>query len=448
MSNNKEHAVVVGGGLVGSLLAVLLAKRGQSVSVFERRPDIRQKEIQGGRSINLALSDRGWKALRLADMEDAIRSIAIPMYSRCMHDKQGNITYQPYGRDGEAIYSVSRGELNKQLLLKAASYSDVLLHFNKRCLDIDPDARTLAFEDTHSGEEMRIGANRIYGTDGAFSAVRNRLQRLDRFNFSQTYMTHGYKELIIPARADGSHRLDKNALHIWPRGQFMLIALANLDGSFTVTLFFPFDGNPSFNTLITGADVRAFFEQTFPDALPLMPTLETDYFENPTSSLCIIRCDPWNYKDHILLLGDAAHAIVPFYGQGMNAGFEDTSELWRLQETYSGDAAKIFPEFARIRKPNGDAIADLALKNYIEMRDLVGDEMFLLRKKIEKKVFELHPDKWIPLYSMVTFSHTPYAEALRIGQKQEKIMDEIMSRPDIVNMWDSPIIITDIISKV
>lgn len=446
VNNKKEHSLIVGGGLVGSLLAVLLAKRGKQVSVYERRPDIRNIEIAGGRSINLALSDRGWKTLRLAGMEDAIRTIAIPMYSRCIHDFKGNTTYQPYGRSGEAIYSVSRGELNKKLLVRATEFPNVSLHFNMRCEDIDPLRQTLNMQSTQTNQTIQVTADRVYGTDGAFSAVRQRMQRQDRFDFSQTYMTHGYKELIIPPMPDGSHRLDKNALHIWPRGRFMLIALANLDGSFTVTLFFPFEGRPSFESLKNGIDVRLFFEQTFPDALPLMPTLEKDYFENPTSSLVIIRCAPWNLGGKMLLLGDAAHAIVPFYGQGMNAGFEDCSELWRLQDEMGDDPEKIFPEFARIRKPNGDAIADLALKNYIEMRDLVGDEMFLLRKKIEKKVYELHPDRWVPLYSMVTFSHTPYSEALSIGLKQEKIMDRIMTFPDIRNTWDSPEIIDEIIS--
>jgi kynurenine 3-monooxygenase len=447
MPNRKEHALVVGGGLVGSLLAVLLAKRGFSVSVYERRPDIRQTVLAAGRSINLALSDRGWKALALADMEDEIRQIAIPMYSRCMHDKAGNITYQAYGKEGEAIYSVSRGGLNKALLLKAAKYHNVSLRFNKRCLDVDPDGCKLVFEDTQTGIHEEVYTDRIYATDGAFSAVRQRLQRIDRFDYSQTYMTHGYKELIIPALSDGTHRIDKHALHIWPRGKFMLIALANLDGSFTVTLFFPFEGDTSFESIKTAKDVQRFFTDTFPDAVALMPTLSTDYFENPTSSLCIIRCAPWNYRDKVLLMGDAAHAIVPFYGQGMNAGFEDCSEFWRLSETYGDDAAQIFPEFARIRKPNGDAIAELALKNYTEMRDLVADEMFLLRKKIEKKVFELHPDKWVPLYSMVTFSHTPYADALKIGQRQERIMDEIMARNDIKFVWDNHNIIDEILKK-
>lgn len=432
-----EKVIVTGAGLVGSLQALLLAKKGYQVEVYERRGDIRDVEFIGGRSINLALSNRGWKALKIAGIDKEIEAISIPMYGRKMHSIDGEITYQSYGKDEEAIYSVSRGELNRQLLLKAAAFDNVNFNFDERCVDVDVKTNEAAFQNSNTGEMSIVKADRIYATDGAFSAVRGRMQRLDRFNYSQTYMTHGYKELIIPANEDGSHKIDKNALHIWPRGQFMLIALANLDGSFTVTLFFPFEGPTSFESLDTDEKIMQFFQETFPDAVPLMPTLIKDYHENPTASLCIIRCDPWNYEDKIMLMGDAAHAIVPFYGQGMNAGFEDCSEWWRLVEEHGEDWKKVFAEYGRIRKPNGDAIADLALKNYIEMRDSVGDEMFLLRKKIEKKIYEKHPNKWVPLYSMVTFSHTPYADALAIGKKQEAIMDEVMSRSDIKTVWDS-----------
>ncbi|MCB0480266.1 MAG: FAD-dependent monooxygenase [Flavobacteriales bacterium] len=442
-----EKIIVAGAGLVGSLQALLLAKKGHKVDVYERRSDIRSNEFVGGRSINLALSTRGWKALEIAGIADEIRDISIPMYGRKIHAVNGDISFQSYGKDEEAIYSVSRGELNRQLLLKAASYPNVGFYFDERCVDVDINTNEAAFQNSITGEVSIVKAKQIYATDGAFSAVRGRLQRLDRFDFSQTYMTHGYKELIIPANADGTHKIDKNALHIWPRGQFMLIALANLDGSFTVTLFFPFEGPTSFESLNTNDKIRDFFKETFPDALPLMPTLIEDYHENPTSSLCIIRCNPWNYQDKILLMGDAAHAIVPFYGQGMNAGFEDCSEWWRLVEEYGQDWSTVFAEFTRIRKPNGDAIADLALKNYIEMRDLVGDEKFLLRKKIEKRIYEKHPHKWVPLYSMVTFSHTPYADALVIGKKQEAIMDRVMELENIAQIWDSEEVEQQIIAQ-
>ncbi len=432
-----EKALVVGAGLVGSLQAVLLAKKGFQVDVYDRRGDIRDVDFIGGRSINLALSNRGWRALEIAGISDQIEEIAIPMYGRKMHSVGGEITYQAYGKEGEAIYSVSRGELNRKLILEAAKHDNVNLYFDKRCVDLDINKGEVAFQDAHSGEMIMAEANQIYGTDGAFSAVRTRLQKTDRFNYSQTYLRHGYKELVIPPNEDGSHKMDKNALHIWPRGEFMLIALANLDGSFTVTLFFPFEGETSFESLDTDEKIMNFFKTTFPDAVPLMPTLIQDYHENPTASLAIIRCEPWHHADKVMLMGDASHAIVPFYGQGMNSGFEDCSEWWRLTEKHGNNWADLFKEYSIIRKPNGDAIADLALQNYIEMRDLVGDEMFLLRKKIEKKIYDKYPDKWVPLYSMVTFSHTPYADALAIGKKQEKIMDEIMAKEDIKQVWDS-----------
>ncbi len=442
-----EKVIVVGGGLVGGLQAILLAKKGYDVHVYERRGDIREVDFIGGRSINLALSDRGWKALDIAEISDEIRSIAIPMYGRLMHSVEGELTHQAYGKEGQAIYSVSRGELNRKMVLKAAEMGNVSFYFNHRCLDIDVDTNELTFEN-EPGEIVKASADRIYGTDGAFSAVRQRLQKMDRFNFSQTYMTHGYKELIIPAGEGGEHLIDKNALHIWPRGQYMLIALANLDGSFTVTLFFPFEGERSFESLDSDEKIKSFFSEIFPDALPLMPNLIEDYHSNPTSSLCIIRCEPWNYKDKILLMGDAAHAIVPFYGQGMNAGFEDCSEWWRLVGAHGEEWGTVFSQFSTIRKPNGDAIADLALKNYIEMRDLVGDPDFLLRKKIEKKIYDKYPDRWVPLYSMVTFTHTPYSEALQLGLKQQKIMDKVMDIENIHEEWDSEAVESRILSMI
>lgn len=443
-----EKSIVVGAGLVGSLQALMLANKGHQVDVYERRGDIRARDFIGGRSINLALSDRGWKALEIVGMTERIKEISIPMSGRMMHAHDGKLTYQAYGKEGQAIYSVSRGELNKRLVLKAAENPNVRFHFNERCLDVDLDEGSIEFKNELSGEVHTAHADRIYGTDGAFSAIRAKMQKLDRFNYSQTYLSHGYKELTIPPNSDGTHKLDKNALHIWPRGQYMTIALANLDGSFTVTLFFPFEGNPSFSSIKNEEDVLNFFKKEFPDALPLMPNLTEDYFSNPTSSLVIIRCEPWNYKDKVLLMGDSAHAIVPFYGQGMNSGFEDCSEWWRLTEEHGDNWERIFQEFSQIRKPNGDAIADLALQNYIEMRDLVADPKFLLRKKIEKKIFEKHPSKWVPLYSMVTFSHTPYHDALMIGKKQEKIMDEIMAWEHIEERWDSDEVEQQILSQV
>ena len=316
-----KKVTVVGAGLAGSLQAILLAKKGYEVSVFERRPDLRKATLIAGKSINLALSDRGWKALELAGIDQDIREIAIPMYKRCMHALDGTLTYQPYGKEDQAIYSVSRGGLNQKLMNLADKYPNISYNFNLKCSDINLSNNTLSFEHTESKEVVKHTSDKVFATDGAFSAVCMRMQKSTLFDYSQKYLDHGYKELVIPANADGTHKLDKNCLHIWPRGEFMMIALGNLDGSFTCTLFFPMHGETSFDTLKTREEVAVFFDKTFPDAVALMPTLLDDYFENPTSSLIMVRCSPWNYKEDVVLIGDAAHAIVPFYGQGMNCAF-------------------------------------------------------------------------------------------------------------------------------
>ena len=443
-----KKVAVVGAGLVGSLHAVLLAKKGFQVDVFERRPDLRKADVIGGRSINLALSNRGFKALEMAGIADEIREISIPMYGRKMHDLEGNLTYQPYGKDDEAIYSVSRGGLNQKLMNLADDYDNVTYRFNHKCQDIDLSSNTIYFEETELKKDLSYDYNHIFGTDGAFSAVRSRLQKTPMFNYSQEYLSHGYKELVIPPNEDGTHRIDKNCLHIWPRGKFMLIALPNLDGSFTVTLFFPMKGETSFESIKTKEDVMNFFNSTFPDAVPHMPTLEEDYFDNPTSTLVTVRCEPWNYEDKVLLMGDAAHAVVPFYGQGMNSGFEDCSVFSEMFDQHSQNMLNFFEKYSEQRVPDGNAIADLALYNYIEMRDLAGDADFLLRKKIERKFSDLYPNKWMPLYSQVTFSHIRYSEALKAGKKQAEIMDEVMKMENIHQNWDDEKVIKKILSLV
>lgn len=432
-----EKIAIVGAGLVGSLQAILLAKKGYHVEVFERRPDMRNVKLIAGRSINLALSDRGWKALKMAGVDDKIKETAIPMYGRMMHAEDGTLTPQAYGKEGQAIYSVSRGGLNQTLMNLADKYDNVNFNFNKACKNVDLENNELTFSDVETKEKTIFSPDRIFATDGAFSAIRARLQKTSRFDYSQTYLKHGYKELCIPANPDGTHQIDKNSLHIWPRGEYMMIALPNIDGSFTCTLFFPFEGANSFESIKTEQDVLRFFNERFADVVPLMPDLVTEYFENPTSPLVTVKCEPWNYSDKIILMGDASHAIVPFYGQGMNSGFEDCSVFEEMSANFDGNWAKLFEDFANERKPNGDAIADLAIQNFIEMRDKVADESFLLRKKIEKKLFTKYPDKWMPLYSQVTFSHIPYATANAQGKKQEKIMDVIMAEPEIENNWDS-----------
>lgn len=433
-----EHLGVIGAGLVGSLQAMYLARRGYRVSVFERRPDIRGVELQGGRSINLALSDRGWRALERVGLDEPVRDMAIPMTGRMMHSVDGSLTYQPYGKEGQAIYSVSRGGLN-QLMLKAVDALDnAALYFDRKCAGLDLATNTVSFEHVVTGEPESHRFDRIFGTDGAFSKVRARMQRLDRFNYQQFYLTHGYKELEIPPNPDGSHRMEVNALHIWPRGEYMLIALPNLDGSYTVTLFFPFEGPTSFAALNSDEKVLEFFSRVFPDALELMPDLIEDYHKNPTASLVTISCSPYHYKDQVVLMGDAGHAIVPFYGQGMNSGFEDCRVFDDLLEANAGDWAKTFADFSAHRVPACNGIRDLALQNYIEMRDLTADPDFLLQKKIEKWFSEKHPDRWMPLYEQVTFSHIPYHEALAQGKHQDAIMKRLMDRPDIASVWNSP----------
>lgn len=443
-----EKVAIVGAGLVGSLQAILMAQKGYEVSVFERREDLRKAQLISGKSINLALSDRGWKALELAGIAEDIRSIAIPMYKRCMHALDGTLTYQPYGREDQAIYSVSRGGLNQRLMNLADKYPNISYYFDHKCNDLDLASNTLSFSNTREKTSEHYAFDRIFATDGAFSAVRMRMQKSTMFDYSQKYLDHGYKELVIPANEDGSHKLDKNCLHIWPRGEFMMIALANMDGSFTCTLFFPMKGETSFETLKTREQVAAFFQKTFPDAVPMMPTLLDDYFENPTSSLIMVRCTPWNYQDKVVLLGDAAHAIVPFYGQGMNCGFEDCTVFDEMYRAANGNWDGLLEHFSNQRVPDGNAILDLALLNYVEMRDLTADPDFLLRKKIEAKFNQLYPEKWLPLYSQVTFSHIRYSEALQNGKQQEAIMDEVMRLDDIHNRWNEPHVMEKMLSLI
>ena len=434
-----DSVTIMGAGLVGSLLSLYLARRGHTVQVFERRPDPRRADVQEGRSINLALSDRGWKALGGVGVANDIRHVGIPMSGRVMHDVHGNLTRQPYGHEGQAIYSVNRGHLNRRLLDLAEGQTGVTVRFGQQCLGIDLKAKELRLRDTETREEHVAPYQRLFGTDGAFSAVRAAMQRTDRFDYSQNFLDYGYKELTIAPGSDGAWQLEKNALHIWPRGQYLMIALPNLDGSFNCTLFFPFEGPESFAALQTPAEVTAFFTRVFPDATPLMPTLTEEFFAHPTGSLVTVRCFPWKYGADVLLLGDAAHAIVPFYGQGMNAGFEDCTVLNQLLDQH-GDAAwaTVFAEFQAQRKPNNDAMADLAIYNFVEMRDRVADPRFLLQKKIEAKISAQFPGRWVPLYSQVTFSDTPYAEAWAAGQRQDAIMARLMPHIQAETDYEQP----------
>ena len=431
--NDQKHMGIIGGGLVGALLSIYLARRGYRISVFERRADLRKSEPEEGRSINLALSTRGLKALAEVGLDSAIRNLAIPMRGRMMHDAAGKLSFLPYGKDGQFINSVSRSGLNV-ILLEEAERNGVEFHFNHRCTTVDLHKTSATFQ-TGDGKGKTEEFDIMVGADGAFSAVRSAMQFTDRFNYSQFYLEHGYKELEIPAGRDGGYVLEKNALHIWPRESFMMIALPNPDATFTCTLFFPFEGEQSFSTLTDDKKVESFFRKTFPDAIAHMPRLLEDYRANPTSTLVTIRCFPW-VRNNTLTIGDAAHGIVPFYGQGMNAGFEDCRILNELLDNCKDHWPSALEEFQKTRKEDTDAIAQLAFDNFIEMRDLVADPEFLLRKKIEARLHELYPEKWIPLYSMVTFKENiRYSHAYRTGKKQERIMQDVMKQPDIEKNW-------------
>lgn len=429
---NKKVAIV-GAGPVGTLMSIYLALRGYKVTLFEKREDLRKENNDSGRSINLALSNRGWWPLREIGLEDTIKKMVVPMHGRMMHDENGALNFQPYGREGEYINSISRSGLN-ELLLNTAEKNGVKIQFNCQCTHVDFERNILHFE--VGGNNRKIETGHIIGADGAFSRVRACMQKTDRFNYAQHYIEHGYKELSIPANPDSSFKINKNALHIWPRGNFMLIALPNQDGSFTCTLFFPFEGEQSFESLKSDNDIQQFFLNTFPDAAGLIPDLINEFHQNPASSLVTIKSYPW-IMNNTLIIGDAAHAIVPFYGQGMNCGFEDCRILNDLLDKHEDNWQKTITEFQENRKQDTDAISDLALHNFIEMRDLVADENFRLRKKIEAKLHELYPKQWIPLYSMVTFNEKmSYSKALEKGGGQKKIMDEVMSAPGLSKRWE------------
>ena len=442
-----KQITIIGAGLVGTLLGIYLARRKHAVKIFERRVDMRKEQAEAGRSINLALSDRGIKALREVGIADEVLKIAIPMPGRFIHNADGSTGFQPYGKQGQAINSVSRAELNKKLL-DLAERENVKLYFNHRSTEINWKTNSVRFDTGKDGIKT-IASDIIFGADGAYSAARlQHMLQHEKFDYQQFYIDCGYKEISIPAGKNGSFLMEKNALHIWPRKEYMLIALPNLDGSFTGTLFFPFKGEFSFQNLDSESKVVDFFQKTFPDLVPLVPDLSQQFFHNPTSSLVTVKCFPWIRNGNFSLIGDAAHAIVPFFGQGMNCGFEDCSVLNGLMDNHKDNWSGLLEEFQRIRKPDCDAIADLAVNNFIEMREKTADPKFLLQKKIEAKLNDKYPDKWIPAYSLVTFSpEIPYSEAMIKGQKQERIMQEVMRDKDIEKNWNEEGLLNSIIEK-
>jgi len=430
-----KNIAIIGSGLVGSLLAIYLRKRGHKVTVFDRRQDVRKVEFSG-RSINLAMSNRGWSALKKVGIEEQIREIALPLDKRALHVNEKPIYFQKYGKEGEAIYSISRGVLNRRMI-DLAEEAGAIFRFEEKVWDVDLAEAKIYTGESERAEWIEYQFDMVFGADGAFSRVRHKMQRRSRFNYSQFFIDVGYKELTIPANADGSHKLDNASFHIWPRGEFMLIAMPNLDGSFTCTLFLPFEGEVSFENIKTEADSEQFFGKYFPDIKSDISNLTRDFFKNPTSAMVTMKCYPWTYWDKVALVGDSAHAIVPFYGQGMNAGFEDIEVLDELIEKYGDDWELIFTEYQESRKPNADAIAELSYRNFVEMSSKTANPEFILRKKIEKYFADKYPEKWIPLYSRVTFSDKPYADALAIGDDQRSIMDEVMKIEGIEDKWES-----------
>ncbi len=432
-----KSATIIGAGLVGSLWAVYLSKAGYKVTIIERRSDLRDANISAGKSINLALSVRGWKAFKNVGVEKEIEEIAIPMHGRTMHDKEGNLTYQPYGQEGQAIYSVSRAGINCRMMDIAEKYGNAEILFHEKCLDVDLESGIVYLENTKTNARSSIQSDVVFAADGAFSAVRyNAMQKLDRFDYLQDYIDDGYREILLPANPDGSYKLEKNTLHIWPRGRFMLIALPNEDGSFTCTLFMPHENHEyAFDKINMAEEVEHFFKTVFPDFFELIPNIAEVWEDHPLSSLAIIRCYPWT-AGKVALMGDAAHATVPFYGQGMNSGFEDCSVMWELMQKHKEDWPEVFKEYQEVRKPDGDGVQDLSLHNYYVMRDYVADPDFLLQKKFERRIEQLYPDRYLPLYSQVSFSHIPYSIAYANGMKQDEYMKELMGKHDLEQLFN------------
>ncbi|CAN5726285.1 NAD(P)/FAD-dependent oxidoreductase [soil metagenome] len=462
----KTDIAVVGAGLVGSLLSIFLAKRRFAIDIFERRPDMRKEAVSAGRSINLAVSTRGIHALKRAGLDQDVLNYAVPMRGRMIHAIDGQLAYQPYGKDdSEYINSISRADLNKSLITHAEETRLVDIYFNQKCTGMDIDKGIISLFNEPDNQHADVVANIVIGTDGSASAIRQDMNKLANYECTESELDYGYKELVIPAGANGAFQIEKNALHIWPRGTFMLIALPNFDGSFTCTLFLPWEGPNSFEKLKTPEDVAEFFQEQFADAVPLLSDLEQTFFDNPTGHMVTVKCNQWNVEERVLLLGDAAHAIVPFFGQGMNAGFEDLTILdqcidnhiaqggalyinrrsresetdtlsRRIQEGSSG-WAQVFDDFVMKRKVDTDAIADMAVENFIEMRDKVGIPKFLLEKAVEKILQKEFPGSYLSRYSLVTFSNVPYSFAMKAGIANDEVLAELcanITKPEEVDL--------------
>lgn len=456
---NKDTITIIGAGLAGSLLSIFLAKRGFKVNIFEKRPDMRKATVEAGRSINLALSHRGIKALEKLGIAEKILSKAIPMKGRLLHNISGELKFVPYGKDdSEYINSISRSGLNIDLIDIAEEYENVNFYFNHTCQNIDFDKNEVIFENSSENKIETYSFERLLATDGAGSILRQTFEKDNAYQSTTDFLDHGYKELTIPAMrgmgaeesGNGKRKLDpspltphsskyaieKNALHIWPRGNYMLIALPNLDGSFTCTLFFPNKGENSFESLDDPEKIQIFFQEQFSDVVPYLPNLVKEFQENPVGLLGTVKCFPWSYEDKALLIGDSAHAIVPFYGQGMNASFEDCLVFDECLEKYEGNWVKIFAEYEKLRKVNTDAIADLAIENFYEMRDGVAEPAFLRKRALEYILENTYSD-YHSKYALVTFClEVPYAIAREKGNQQNEILLELCRQIEDINELD------------
>lgn len=422
-----EEIAIVGAGLVGTVLSIFLAQAGFRVHVYDFRDDPRQLQVESGRTINITLSKRGFQALQAIGAAELVRTQCVPVYGRLIHAVNGELTYQPYGSGAEAVlYPVRRHSLQQVLLDFAAQHDAITHHFNERCLDLDLATTTLKFQNTRTNQVRQVQVARIFGADGAHSMVRQKMLRQMRVNYAQTYLPHGYRELLLPAHSAESRRLGRDAIHVWPRDDFMLLGFPNFDHSFALTLLLPFVGEISHATVTTHADYLQLFEHYFPDVLPLIAPNLARSLANPVGDLVMIRCDPWVYQDTVALIGDACHAIYPFYAQGVNAGFEDCQVLSELIGQQRGQWGTILQEYQRQRKPNTDAIAEMTTHHFTVLSKLVGDPAFNLREKIEKKLESLFP-MYPSLYHNIAFTNMPYAEAQRYEQQHRQLVDQLMA---------------------
>jgi kynurenine 3-monooxygenase len=433
-----ERVCVVGAGLVGSLLSSFLAREGFDVHLFDRQSDPRRGRRSSGRSINLTICERGFAALDRIGAGARVREISVPCYGRYIHSVDGTVDYQPYGNRREAIHSVARNELNDVLIDMALAQPGIHVHFEEKCLEVDLETPEVTFQSLRTNDVTLFRADRVFGADGANSRVRAAMQLVPGFRQRQEFFEQAYKEISVPPAPSGDWALPADAIHIWPRRHYMLIGFPNRDRTFTFALHMPFEGDPSFASIRTPEALLELFRRSFPDALPYVPNLIEDYFGRPESKMITVRCAPWVHDEKVALIGDAAHAIVPSYGQGANCGFEDCSVLYDCLQAAGGDWGRTLRDYEASRKPNADAIADLALEHFHELRDFVGSSDFLLRKELERWVNDLYPDRYAPLYSLISFTNVPYAEAMRQDREQRTLLDQLLAVPDIREKLGSP----------